>query len=49
MMFMQGTHEPAAEQCGESWFGDRLGLLNMETEIENMTCYRLHMRLPAGR
>ena len=43
------ANEPAAEQCGVSWFGDWLELLNMETEKTNMACYRPHMRLPAGR
>ena len=42
-------NEPAADNAGcrgtETW----LGLLNMGTKIENMTCYRPHMRLPAGR
>ena len=43
------ANEPAADNAGcrgtETW----LGLLNMETKIEDITCYRPHMRLPAGR
>jgi len=42
-------NEPAADNAGSRGKGDWLGLLNMETKIENMTCYRPHMRLPAGR
>ena len=38
-----------SRQCGVSWNGDQLGLLNMGTKIEDNTCYRPHMRLPAGR
>ena len=43
------TNEPAADNAGSRGSETWLGLLNMETKIEDMTCYRPHMRLPAGR
>ena len=43
------ANEPAADNAGNRGSEAWLGLLNMETKIENMTCYRPHMRLPAGR
>ena len=43
------SNEPAADNAGSRGSETWLGLLNMETKIEDKTCYRPHMRLPAGR
>ena len=43
------ANEPAADNAGSRGKGGWLELLNMETKIEDMTCYCPHMRLPAGR
>ena len=42
-------NEPAADNAGSRGTETWLELRNMRTKIENITCYRPHMRLPAGR
>ena len=38
MMLMQGTNEPAAEQCGASWVNELVVATEMETKFKYKTC-----------